>query len=108
MTEHSPNSSINRVLQAEVRSRGNIAECRKQALDIVESGRNQARRINLRVDERITAIHARADLSIENKLAELKQEMAALSGEVIFDEKERNRLQTAIESLVQDMVGGSP
>ena len=107
MTEKSPISSINRVLKAEAKSRDDIAKCQKQALKIIENGRNQARKISLRADERIGAIHARADLGIASNLAELSQKMTALSGERVIDEKESNRLQSAIEILAQEMVGDS-
>ena len=100
-------SAINRVLQAEGKSKEDVEDCRRQAKDIIESGRNQARQITNRVDERISAIHARADLSIDRRLAELRQEMASLSGEPELDEKARIRLQMAVESLLDEMVGES-
>ena len=98
-------SAINRVLQAEGKSKEDVETCRQQAKEIVESGRNQARQITSRADERISVIHARADLSIDRKLAELRQEMASLSREPELDEKAHIRLQMAVESLLDEMVG---
>ena len=108
MTERSPISSINRVLEAEAKSKDSLEKCRQRALDIIEDGRNQARRINLRADERITAIHAKADLSVDRKLAELKHQITSLSSDVVFDENERSRLQASIADLVEEMIGDSP
>jgi vacuolar-type H+-ATPase subunit H len=90
-------SAINRVLEAEGKSKEDVDACRQQAKEIVESGRNQARQITSRADDRISTVHARADLSIDRRLAELRQEMASLAEEPALDNKARDRLQGAVE-----------
>jgi len=105
MTDTSSISAINKVLQAENESRGKIELCRKQAEEIVENGRYQARRISNRVDERISIVHARTKLNIDSRLAELKQEMASLSRESVLDKKVNDQLIVAIEVLVDELVG---
>ncbi|MCW8963390.1 MAG: hypothetical protein OQL16_06290 [Gammaproteobacteria bacterium] len=107
MTDSPSITAINKVLQAEGKSKEEVENCRQQAADIIESGRNQARRITNRADDRISTIHAKADLSINRRLAELQQEMASLSGESVLDEKAHDRLQAAVESLLNEMVGRS-
>lgn len=107
MTESPSITAINKVLQAEGNSKEDVENCRQQAAEIVEGGRNQARRITSRADDRISTIHAKADLSIDRRLAELRQEMASLSQESVLDEKAHIRLQAAIELLLPEMIGKS-
>jgi vacuolar-type H+-ATPase subunit H len=98
-------SAINEVLEAEKDNLEKIAECKKQAEEIVEQGRLKARLIINRADERITSLHAKADLNIERHVEELKQEMASLSQQGDIDESEREKLNLAVSRLADELVG---
>ena len=105
MTDTSSISAINKILKEERESRARIEACRHQAEKIIENGRYQARRISNRADERIGIVHARTDLGIARQLAELKQQMATLSGEPVFTRQDDPRLLAAIEALADELVG---
>jgi vacuolar-type H+-ATPase subunit H len=104
-SETSTISAINHVLKAEADSKKDIANCSQQAIQIIENGRTRARRITNRGDERITRVHAMADQAIESRLSELRQQVASLSSDIVFDEKERAHLKQVVDALVDEMVG---
>jgi regulator of protease activity HflC (stomatin/prohibitin superfamily) len=98
-------SAINEVLEAEKSNQERIADCQKQAEQIIEQGRLQARSIIKRGDERIASVHARADLAIEGRVAELKQKMASLSSHTEISDSDRQQLQFAVSLLTNELVG---
>ena len=98
-------SAINEVLEAEKNNLERIADCKEQAEKIIEEGRLKARSIVKRGDERISSLHARADLYIERRIAELKQEMASLSSHTEIDDDDREKLQRAVSLLTDELVG---
>jgi vacuolar-type H+-ATPase subunit H len=105
MTNASLISEINKVLHEERESRARIEACRHEAEKIVENGRYHARRISDRADERIGIVQARTDLCVDAQLAELKQQIAALSdGSVTIDQADP-QLLVAIEALINQLVG---
>jgi len=98
-------SAINEVLEAEKSNLQKIADCKTEAEQIIEAGRLKARSIINRGDERISSLQARAELSIERRLAELKQEMASLSAHAEIDENDRQKLHLAVSLLTDELVG---
>ena len=100
--------AINHVLRVEADSKDAIGVCRQQANEIVDSGRAQARRIINRLDDRITAIHSRADQTINLALGEIQQEIESLTYTLELDQQTHERLQAAIDILLEEMTGEPP
>lgn len=105
MTDASSIAEINRVLHEERESRARIEACRQKADEIIENGRHQARRISNRADERIGIVQARTDLCIDARLAEVRQQIAALSDDAVATDRADPQLRAAIEALTNELVG---
>jgi len=113
----SVDESINRVLTAERVARDAVAECRRQALIILEDAREQARRIEMRAEGRISAVSALADFSIRRKRSPNRStaRRRATSGSMwkaaVFTEQpdlpdeQLTRLDTVIDHLTGELMG---
>ena len=108
MSEDRSIQAINHVLRVEADSNVAIEACRQQAREIVGGGREQARRIISRIDNRISKIHVKADLSVGRRLEEIQQEIESLAYAEELDATTLTHLQTAVDALLDEMVGGKP
>ena len=108
MSEDRSIQAINHVLRVEADSNAAIEACRTQARDIVDSGREQARRIISRIDKRISTIHVKADLTVGRRLEEIQHEIESLAYAEEPDAATLTHLQVAVDALLDEMVGGKP
>jgi len=105
MDSASVDEAINRVLKAEMVARDAVAECRRQALVVLEEAREQARRIEMRAEGRIGAIGALADCSIRQKIAGIEAEAAALTDQPDLPDDQLKHLDRVIDDLIGELVG---
>jgi vacuolar-type H+-ATPase subunit H len=105
MSDDHPVEAINHVLRAEADSREAVEACRQQAMETVENSRDKARRIINRIDDRISSLHARSDRSVNERLSQIRQEIADLSHLSELDDDAHARLELAVKLLLDEMVG---
>jgi hypothetical protein len=101
-------AAIERVLEAERAIKREVGECRRQALEILTEARSSARSIARQADRRINRIHTLCDASIQRALAEIATESATLSGRPELTPILRERLDSALRRLVDELLGGEP
>jgi F0F1-type ATP synthase membrane subunit b/b' len=101
-------AALAQVLQAEREAREAVAECRRRAETIVDAGRARARRIQARSEERIAALHVRADRTVGRTVAALAAEAQSLATPLVLDDGQRARLDRAIANLAAEVTGGAP
>jgi vacuolar-type H+-ATPase subunit H len=92
-------AAIDEVLVAETAAREAMEACRKEAEDILEAAREQARHINRRTSARISRLHARCDELVAARIAALG---AAAREEAIRGEltaADRDLLARAVDRL---------
>jgi len=110
MTDNKPvdstpaDAAINRVLEAEQAAQGEIAECRHQALAILREARARARAVSERADRRIGRVHAISDNAVGEALARIAAETDALDGRPELTPALLERLDTAIGTLLDEML----
>lgn len=101
----SVDEAINRVLTAERGARVAVAECRRQALVVLEDAREQARRIEVRAEGRISAVSSLADCSIRQKIAGIEAEAAALTEQPDLSDDQLKHLDRVIDDLIGELLG---
>jgi vacuolar-type H+-ATPase subunit H len=105
MTATTPDTAIERILEAEQDARQAVETCQRQADGLLDEGLARARRVTDRADERIGLIHARADAGIDRALARLEEQLETLAGRPAVDEADWQRLDGAVEALIRELVG---
>jgi len=99
--------AINRVLAAERDARAAVETCREDAERILDQAEAHSRRISRRSEQRVKAAHQIADARVERTLRRLAEDdVHGLAGPVT--ETDEERLERALERLVDEIVGGSP
>ena len=108
MTTNGGNSSsdadaaINRVLEAERAAKREVAACRREALLILREARARSRALADRTDRRINRVHALSDAAIQRSLASIAIEEGAFSDTPRMTEALSQRLDTAIDGLIEE------
>lgn len=105
MKATTPDTAIERILEAEQEAREAVEACRRRADELVDQGLVGARRIADRADERIGLVHARADAGIERALARIEQELETLAEQPAVDDADWRRLDEAVDALVRELLG---
>ncbi|MGD2064037.1 MAG: hypothetical protein PVF51_10705 [Nitrospirota bacterium] len=101
-------AALGQVLQAERETREAVAECRRRAEAITETARGRAQHIRARTEQRIVALHARADRSVARTVAAVEAEARSLAIPLELDEAQRTGLDRAIATLAAELSGGPP
>ena len=70
-------AAINLALQAERETANAITQSEKEAQEIIANGRKKARRIAERTDRRITALHQRCHIAVNNAITKFRKENQA-------------------------------
>ena len=103
----SVDEAINRVLAAERDARETLEQCRSEATRIIADSEERARRISSRAEKRIKAAHRIADGAVERALAELRGNIE--NGRAGRDSNgDRDRMDRAVASLVDEIIGAGP
>jgi vacuolar-type H+-ATPase subunit H len=108
-SEHSrpagASDAIERVLAAEAEANERVAECRRNAIRILEEARDKARRIERREEDRVSWVHAISDQSVDRAIEEIKGRASEFQTEPELDEESRARLDEVAEQLAAELTG---
>jgi vacuolar-type H+-ATPase subunit H len=96
--------AINAVLGAERAAKAEIEECRRKALAILREARARNRSIMARADRRINRIHELADAAVDRTLEGISADARKLSGAPSMTPALAERLETAIEQLIGELL----
>ena len=100
--------AIDRVLDAERAARQDVADCEAQTRDWLEQARQRRRALMERARLRTVALHMRTAKAVaarEQALLEQEQRAASESAARLADHQ---RLQAALDELVEHLTGESP
>ncbi|MGA7981543.1 MAG: hypothetical protein WCA32_15145 [Chromatiaceae bacterium] len=97
--------AINRVLLAERNARAEIVQRRDEAAQIISEAERRAARIGQRSEARIEAVHRVADRAVEEALHALLGPAPAFESDRA-SAQDHDRLERAVELLVEEMLGG--
>jgi len=97
--------SINAILDAEQRSREQLAQRRAEAAQLLVDARAQARRILERADARGTAVHNAAQRQAAARTAELRDDTEAVRSRPVQADAHEAELRQAIARLAGELTG---
>jgi vacuolar-type H+-ATPase subunit H len=100
----SADAAIDRVLDAEAAARGEINECRRQALAILREARSRARAISQRADRRIGQVRRLSDAALKSRLDAIAEQSRALSDPPRLTAELESRLDEAIERMIGEIL----
>lgn len=93
-------TAIDEVLVAETAARQAMEACRQQAEAILETAREDARRINRIANERVSKLHNRCDELTAARIAEIRAAAGEDAVRTELNAADRDLLATAAERLV--------
>ena len=100
----SADTAINRVLEAEQSAQREVAQCRVQALEVLQESRARARAVAERADQRINRVHAICDAAIHRALKDISIESQMLAGTPELTPELTQRLDDAIDRLIREIL----
>lgn len=92
-------AAIDQVLVAETAAREAMEACQQEAETILEAAREDARRIARRASERASSLHARCDVQVQRRIAEILDRARHDAPRAELDDADRETLAGAVESL---------
>jgi hypothetical protein len=101
-------AAIARVLDAEAAARDAVAGARREAAEIAEQAREQARRLGLHTDLRIRAVRAAFSAKTTAEVAALEAHAAALGAAPELTPAEVVRVARAVAALGGELTGERP
>jgi vacuolar-type H+-ATPase subunit H len=101
-------AAINRVLEAERFAREEIRSARGQALTLLREARAHSRRVRQGLDRHIRRVHRLCDVALERERAALARQAAAVAEPPILTEVLTQRLDAALERLLDEISGAPP
>lgn len=96
--------ATNRVLEAEQTTRQAMADCDRQAEALLREGRERARRIAQRAEQRIQQWHLANDRRAAERLAELEQRAQAILDEPLDTPELPAEWQAVLEQLANELL----
>jgi hypothetical protein len=99
--------AMNQVLAAERDARQAVEACRADAKRILDETEERTRRIARRTERRIKAAHGVADAAVERALRSLAEGPGEPAAGIAGD-GDRERLERALDRLVDEMLDTSP
>lgn len=96
-------AAIDEVLVAETAARQAMEACRTEAEEILESAREDARRINRLATGRVTKLHSRCSELVRSRIAEIRAAAGEDAVRTELNDADREMLAQAIERLAARM-----
>ncbi|MEO5378033.1 MAG: hypothetical protein H7832_09675 [Magnetococcus sp. DMHC-6] len=100
-------SAMDQVMASEIAAQERMVQCREEAAQLAQQGRERARLIGIRTDQRMSSLRKRLDKKLKAKVDDLLLEGQRAAGHQSQTLKREERLAAAVAALAARLTSGA-